>query len=318
MKTWNYALLSALILTGCLFSSADDVQNPTNYSLNQEQVVTEALQNVSQDHMSEIIIKLSSFVNRSAHTQDGVAAFQWMENHWKEITKNRTDVEITLFDHKNWNQSSIILTITGSDPALKNEIIVLGAHGDSVNTDSNDIHAIAPGADDNASGVATISEILRRLVEIDYRPQRTIQFIIYAAEEPQDRGSFELTRWYRQNNKNVIGAINFDGTNYKIGEYDIVLIDDFTSNEQNIFIGNLIDTYLKVPWTFQTCGYQCSDHSSWHIEGYKSSFPFESLLAIENPHIHTANDTFDKSGNSTAHAALFAKLGLAYVIELDK
>lgn len=318
MKIRNYALLSALVLTACLLSSADDVKNPVNYNLNQSALVTKSFENVSQPHMNEVIIKLSSFVNRSAHTQDGVAAFQWMENHWQEITKNRTDIDVTLFDHQNWNQSSIILTINGSDPVLKNEIIVLGAHGDSINTDSNDIHAIAPGADDNASGVATISEILRRLVEMDYKPKRTIQFIIYAAEEPQDRGSYELTHWYSENKKNVIGVINFDGTNYKIGEYDIVLIDDLTDKEQNVFIGNLIDTYLKVPWTYQTCGYHCSDHASWHIVGYRTSFPFESLLAIENPHIHTANDTFDKSGNNTSHAALFAKLGLAYVIELAK
>ncbi|MES2803661.1 MAG: M20/M25/M40 family metallo-hydrolase [Bdellovibrionota bacterium] len=313
-----FSVLSLMILTGCLYDFAGQESQEINYQITSQATVETAIQNISQAHMNEIIIKLSSFPTRSSYTQSGLDAFTWIENHWREITNNRADVDISLFDHQNHIQSSIILTITGSDPNLKNEIIVLGAHGDSINANSNDIHAIAPGADDNAAGVAVLSEILRRLVETDYKPQRTLQFIIYAAEEPQDRASCELTRWYRQNNQNVMGVINFDGTNYKVGEYDIVLIDDYTNKEQNTFIGSLIDTYVKVKWAWQTCGYQCSDHASWSIEGYRASFPFESLLAIENPNIHTANDTFDKSGNNSEHASLFVKLGLAYLIELDK
>ncbi|AZZ37765.1 aminopeptidase [Bdellovibrio sp. qaytius] len=319
MKTWKIAILAASILSGCLFSSADNVKNPINYSINQETLVNEAFQNVSQDHLSSVITKLSSYANRSAYTQLGIDSFDWIVDHWKELTKNRTDVEITRFTHTLYKQPTIILTIKGSDPVLQNEIIILSAHGDTINNDTNDVNAVAPGADDNASGVATISEILRRLVELDYKPQRTIQFIVYAAEEPtSDRASYELTRWYRQNNKNVVGVMNYDQTNYKTGPYDIVLIGDYTSVEQNAFIGNLIDTYLKVPWTTQNCGYQCSDHAAWNIEGYPASLAFESYLEGENPNIHTHKDTFHTMNNSTEHSVLFVKLGLAFAIELDK
>lgn len=320
MKTWHYPIVALVLLTGCLFTSANDAENQMNYSLTRQELVTKSFENVSQTHLEEIIIKLSSFPTRNALTQGGIDSFIWIESHLKEITKNRSDVEVTLFKHKNYAQPSIILTVKGSDPVLKDEIIVVSAHGDSINYHSNE--SIAPGADDNASGVAVCSEILRRLVEMDYKPKRSFQVIIYAAEEHSDRASYELTRSYRQNNINVIGVLNYDQTNYKTGPYDMVLIDDLTSKEQNMFLANIIDTYLKVPWTWQSCGYPCTDHDSWNVEGYRASSPGESLFNIENPNIHSEKDTFETSGGeygaSAKHSLLFVKLGLAFVLELDK
>lgn len=318
MKNWKLKLLAVFVLTGCVLSSAGDLENPINYSLNQENLVTESFQNISQDHLSSVIVKLSSYPNRSAYTQHGIDSYKWIESHFVELAKNRTDVEVELFKHAKYNQPTVIFTVKGSDPVLKNEIIVLSAHGDTINNNTTDVNAIAPGADDNASGVAVIMEVLRRLVELDYKPQRTLQFIVYAAEEPQDRASYELTRWYRANNKNVIGVLNFDQTNYKVGAYDIVLIEDHTSKGQNLFLINIIESYLKTPWTWQTCGYACTDHHSWTIEGYPASSPGESTFDVENPNIHTENDTFASMGNSSEHSVLFVKLGLAFVIELDK
>ena len=80
----------------------------------------------------------------------------------------------------------------------------------------------------------------------------------------------------------------------------------------------LIDRYVRVPWGFDRCGYACSDHYSWHRQGYKVSFPFETKLNDSNPYNHTENDTLEASGFSAQHATLFAKLGLSYILELDK
>lgn len=317
MKTWHYSLITLVIL-GSLLTAANDVENPINYNLTKQELVTKSFENISQPHLDEVIIKLSSFPTRHAQTQFGIDAFAWIESHLKEITKNRTDVFVTNFKHKNYAQPTVILTVKGSDPVLKDQVIVISGHGDSINTDSNDILAPAPGADDNASGVAVVSEVLRRLVEMDYKPKRTLQFIIYAGEELNDRGSYELTRSYRENKINVVGVINYDQTNYKTGPYDMVLIEDLTDKAQNMFLANIIDTYIKVPWTWQTCGYACTDHHSWTIEGYAASTPGESLFDIENPNIHTHKDNFDSMNFSSDHSVLFVKLGLAYVLELDK
>jgi leucyl aminopeptidase len=39
-------------------------------------------------------------------------------------------------------------------------------------------------------------------------------------------------------------------------------------------------------------------------------------MGDDNPYIHTANDTISKSGNNANHALKFAKLALAYAVEL--
>jgi hypothetical protein len=41
-------------------------------------------------------------------------------------------------------------------------------------------------------------------------------------------------------------------------------------------------------------------------------------MSEQTPYLHTVNDTFDKSNYSSEHATLFAKLGVAYLIELDQ
>jgi leucyl aminopeptidase len=46
--------------------------------------------------------------------------------------------------------------------------------------------------------------------------------------------------------------------------------------------------------------------------------PFEAKMNDMNHNIHTANDTLKTSNNSALHAAKFARMGIAFVVELDK
>jgi leucyl aminopeptidase len=142
--------------------------------------------------------------------------------------------------------------------------------------------------------------------------------MIYAAEEVELQGSMEIAREYANQNKDVKGVINFDGTNFKGSDIYFALIQDNTDHQQNKFIARLIDTYIKLPWGYDKCHYACSDHYSWHYNGYKASFPGEARVKEENPHIHTAKDTLEVSQFSVTHATHFAKLGIMYLIKMDE
>jgi leucyl aminopeptidase len=107
-------------------------------------------------------------------------------------------------------------------------------------------------------------------------------------------------------------------TNFLGPDGKINLISDFTNSNQNAFLGKLIDKYVQTPWTYGQCGYACSDHASWTQSGFIASFPFEASMNGHNPNIHTKGDTLDKSQNTATHAMKFAKLGISYLIELDK
>jgi leucyl aminopeptidase len=203
------------------------------------------------------------------------------------------------------------MTIVGSEKP--EEIIILGGHADSI----SDEH-MAPGADDNASGIASITEVIRILMSNDFKPKRTIKFMGYAAEEVGLFGSQDLARSYSKAQAKVLGVMQLDMTLFKgTADKDIVLISDYTNKNQNLFLGKLIDEYVKVPWGYSLCGYGCSDHASWSAYGYPASFPFESSFDESSPLIHTASDTLENYQNDAGHAVKFSQLATAFVVEMS-
>lgn len=76
---------------------------------------------------------------------------------------------------------NVIGDIPGTDPQLKEDVVILGAHLDSW-------HA-AEGAADNADGAASVLEAARILRAIDAHPRRTIRFALWGGEEEGLLGS---------------------------------------------------------------------------------------------------------------------------------
>ncbi len=287
-----------------------------NYSINQESLVTPLMAQLKADNIFQTITKLSSFQNRYYKGEFGKSSAQWIKDTWTALSKSRTDITVDFFKHNSWDQPSVIMTIVGNSK----ETIVIGGHQDSINGYFGGQTARAPGADDNASGIATITEIIRVFVESGYKPEKTIKFMAYAAEEVGLLGSKEIAQSYKKTNENVIGVMQLDMTNFKGSQtLDIVMMTDYTNEEQNKFVGSIIDKYVPgVKWGYDKCGYGCSDHASWYSQGYPTSMPFESRMGDMNHKIHTADDTLKISGNSADHAIKFAKMGLAFLVELDR
>lgn len=81
--------------------------------------------------------------------------------------------------------------LTGSDPTLRGQAILIGAHLDHLGKPGGVLH---PGADDNASGVAAVLELARVLAMSPVRPKRTILFAFWTGEEEGKFGSGHYTR----------------------------------------------------------------------------------------------------------------------------
>jgi leucyl aminopeptidase len=138
----------------------------------------------------------------------------------------------------------------------------------------------------------------------------------YAAEEVGIRGSKAIAASFKTSGESVIGVAQFDMSSYKgSSDLDMALITDYTNGAQNQFLKDLASTYFpNLSVSESQCGYACSDHASWHNEGFAASFPAESRFNDSNPNIHKSTDTsFDAS-----HSVKFAKLAVAYVAELAK
>mgnify|MGYP003961569701 CR=1 FL=1 len=288
-----------------------------DYAIDQNETVQSLLGEVDDANILDTILSLSTFHNRYYNADTGVESMQWIKDKWQSLAEGREDVSVELKEHDRWKQPSVILTITGTEHP--DEIVVIGGHGDSINGMFFAGGRRAPGADDNASGIASITEVIRVLLSSNYKPKRTIQAMAYAAEEVGLRGSSEIATEYKAAEKQVVGVLQLDMTNYMGSEKDIYLYEDFTNAAQNQFVGTLVDQYLPdLTRGVSKCGYGCSDHASWSRRGYPASFPHEATMRESNKKIHSTRDTIEQSQGHAQHAAKFSKLGVAYVIEMAK
>jgi leucyl aminopeptidase len=285
-----------------------------NYEIDNQDQVNALLPQLQESNVRSTIVQLSTdYKNRYYSTHYGVNASDDLVQTWKALAAGRTDVTVKQFSHT-WPQKSVIMTIKGT--TRPKQIVVIGGHLDSTIGNTQE-ESIAPGADDDASGIASLTEVARVLLSSGYQPRRTIQFMAYAAEEIGLFGSAAIAADYKAKGKKVVGALQLDMTNYQGGTSDYTMITDYTNAAQNTFVKNLAAYYTPTMVVNQgVCGYACSDHASWTRNGYVASFPFESLLSQDNPYIHTPQDTIDKSGNNANHAIKFSRLALAFAVEL--
>ncbi|MCL1125810.1 M20/M25/M40 family metallo-hydrolase [Shewanella surugensis] len=283
--------------------------------INQAEKVHSALPLLSNASLLASISTLSAFDNRYYNSTQGVSAAQWVGDTWSQLSSNESWASMSYFPHASWSQDSVVLTLTGSE--MPDDIIVIGGHLDSISNSGSGNNMQAPGADDNASGIATLTEVIRVFMTQGIQPKRTIKFMGYAAEEVGLRGSGEIASQASSDNDNVIAVMQLDMTGYIGSSEDIVFMDDYTDSGLNAYLMSLLDTYLpNVNYGSDSCGYGCSDHASWHNLGYPASMPFESRMNDYNNYIHTINDTEDKLDATGAHALNFAKLAIIFAIEL--
>lgn len=295
-----------------------------DYTIDNHATVDPWLPQVQASNILGTINHLSTaYPNRYYASSHGQASAIWIRDTWAALGNGRGDVSTELFACSTCStQSSVILTIQGTD--LPGEIVVLGAHLDSINTAGGGENMVAPGADDDASGIATLTEVLRVALASGWKPKRTVKFMGYAAEEVGLRGSNAIAQSFQTQGRNVVGVLQLDMTNYKTGAgVDMQLITDYSNAAMKQFLTDLFDAYLAplgLTRGTYTCGYGCSDHASWTSAGFPSAMMFEAGDQDGDyfPYIHSANDTLQNMGNAAGNSAKFAKLGLAFLGELGK
>lgn len=276
--------------------------------------VEELIAQVEPNNMVSTIENLTNFTNRFYTTSTGVAASDWLLARWQSEIDNVPYASVQQITHTDYPQKSVEVTLLGAK--YPDEIVVVGGHLDSTVGSWTSEGTISPGADDDASGIATVTESLRLMIASGIQPDRTIKFYGYAAEEVGLRGSQDIAQQLKADNANVISALQLDMTNYNGSAHDITFISDYTDSHLNAFLAELIDTYAsEITYDFDRCGYACSDHASWHNQGYPAAMPFESMFDDYNPNIHTQHDTLQNSDPTATHATKFAKLAIAYLVE---
>ncbi len=229
--------------------------------------------------------------------------------NWKRQTSNLPPQ----FTHISDN---IVATILGSVSPEKECVIV--AHYDSY---SNNPYVSAPGANDNGTGTAAVMEAARLCKNFQF--ENTIKFLAVSGEELGMYGSDYYAFKAKEENRNIIGAVNGDMIGYPttsdtsrlvIGSYLTYnrLIDSAIAFNQRYGIGLTL-----VPIIDNT---GASDYGPFALAGYDAldvaEATAEEIWGGADPYYHTVNDTYDKLRPGLIKKG--AQLMLATVTELAK
>lgn len=283
-----------------------------------KETVESLTKNIDKQSMHDNLAKFSSFFTRYYKSETGYESALWLSEKLANITKPlEEEIIIQHVDHKDWKQFSIIVSLRGQ--TTPENIIVMGAHQDSINLLLPSLLA-APGADDDGSGTVTNLEALRIYIDYlnstGYRPDNTIEFHFYSAEEGGLLGSLDVFSQYAEADKKVVAMLQQDMTGY-VPDADsehVGVITDYTTPGLTDFVKLIIDDNLSIPYVETECGYACSDHGSATKNGYPGAFVIESSFKQTNKYIHSTMDTLDRL--SFDHMAEHVKLVVGSLIEL--
>ena len=206
----------------------------------------------------------------------------------------------------------------GSGPNA-HQAILLTAHYDSTASrtegwSENWREAPAPGANDNASGVAAALEAAR--IFADERFDLTVRFVFFAGEELGLFGSRRYARSARERGESIAGVLNVDMIGFEsIPPYDLHVV----ANRNGEWLLQTADAAARALQSGMTLhlrrdpGYLLSDHAAFWEEGYSAVHFTEEFDLVHSPEAyrfyHTADDA--PEALQTDYAAEAARLFIA-------
>ncbi|HOG19760.1 MAG TPA: M20/M25/M40 family metallo-hydrolase [Salinivirgaceae bacterium] len=234
---------------------------------------------VNPDSLARTIQDLESFVSRFSTNPNRTYIVSYLKNR---LESYGCDIEIDTFPYiKNgytFEQYNVIGKIYGTTNSAP---LLIGAHYDSCcRTDSS------PGADDNASGVATVIEAARIIAQSGFTPRRTIYFGAWAAEEQGLLGSRNYARKLNLSGIELDLAINLDmiATN-RSENYRAYIETSSSVTEHALFFANFNGGLSLI----QDAPTSNSDHASFRQYGYPILYFHEYDFSS---YYHTSHDLF--------------------------
>jgi len=272
----NRVAVASLILLLCLPPVTTNAQR--NHTLN-------AFKHVE-------ILADDSFEGRRAGSEGGHAAAGYIVQHLAEFGLATAGEESYFqpFNKKYDNCRNIIALLPGKHPKLQHEIIAIGAHYDHVGYGQGKNRGpVHNGADDNASGTATVLELARYFSKPRNKPDRSLMFCFWDSEEQGLIGSkywveqptVELSRIVFKVNIDMIGRL--DGETLEVQGHRSGHGIKEPLNAANAKLGIDIDYVFKMPansdhWPFINKGIPgFMLHTGLHPEYHKPGDDSETI-----------------------------------------
>lgn len=247
-------------------------------------VITTIVSQVSRANLKAYVQALQDFETRYTTTAGCEAAGQFILGHFQSLGLEAWFQPFTIGGISSRN---VVAEIRGeTDP---DEIVIICGHYDSTSSEP-EVHA--PGADDDASGVAAVMEAARILAgqPLDF----TVRFIAFSAEEQGLYGSHYHSAVAGEGSERIIGVLNLDMIAYADAmpeDLDVVVNDvsrwlaERTAQIAGIYTGLGVRRIVDASFIY-------SDHSPFWDQGYSAFCGIEDA-DVNNPYYHTPYDTVD-------------------------
>jgi hypothetical protein len=228
---------------------------------------------------------------REAGSRGGHAAAKYIVEHLQNIGLEPAGTN-GFFQVFRGNERNILAVLPGSDPKLKDEYILVGAHYDHVGY-GNRSNSNGPwgyvhnGADDNASGVSTVLELIDALTRTEHRPRRSILFAFWDGEEKGLLGSAHWARNPTVPLASVRLGINVDMVGrLKDKRIEVGGSRSAVGLRKQLSTSRLDEAWLDFSWEYK----ENSDH--WTF--YQAKIPSIYLHTGLHDDYHTPSDDVEK------------------------
>jgi hypothetical protein len=197
------------------------VTAPSSERLDKDSDVQRMARAVDQRRLRTTVTKLVSFGTRNTSSTQtdpdrGIGAAQdWVFDELSEIadrTRGRMDVgrqtHTRTIAGRSIDITNVFATLRGTEGGENPRTYIVTAHNDSRATGTNDPETDAPGANDDASGVAAVLESARIMSRYEF--DADIIFMAVSGEEQGLYGADSFAREARAQGKNIEAVLNLD------------------------------------------------------------------------------------------------------------
>ncbi|MDB4582878.1 M28 family peptidase [Draconibacterium sp.] len=171
---------------------------------------------------------------------------------------------------KETETQNVVAMVPGNDESLKNEYVIVGAHYDHLGmggpgsgSRALDTLAVHNGADDNASGVATIIELAEK-VATERNNKRSVIFAAFGAEEMGLVGSKAFTAKPPVETEKMVGMFNFDMVGRLDSATNGLSVGGTKTSKETEAILNDLNIGFELAMSPEGVG--PSDHASFYLQ----------------------------------------------------
>jgi Zn-dependent M28 family amino/carboxypeptidase len=205
--------------------------------------------------------------------------------------RRNPDAEPTTYQLQN-----IVGYIEGTDPTLKDEYVLFGAHHDHLGVRGEEEDNIYNGADDNAAGTTAVIALAEYFARVGNN-KRSLIFATFTAEEKGLIGARHLAANLPIPNDQLVCMINIEmiGKPAADGSWNLMYLGPEASTLDEIFIEALDEDSpiaLVGPEEHQVRYFGASDNVAFLMEGFITT-TLASPQSTDDPYYHRPNDHYE-------------------------